>query len=740
MRGNSESRMSKEMTSGINPYGERKKESRSFGDLSDNYNFLQSNDSIGDSFEEREKRKKMREDEYNKIMESSEEKSDFFNDDKNCYSYSDRSENSQSQVRKAKPVGSAYPLHGVTHSPNTYKSGRSNHVLTLTSRNLEENILRNLEDDSSYDGKFGSDMDRGKSVRYSRRKSVTSEKSCEEGHFRHQKSSLKSGGSSRRFEKCPSGGKVKFDKSDSADWLHRTEYKMAQMGNTRKTGLWFIDTMNEMLDRLCDGNEKEGHTNDAAVVNSSSNAIHLNYPPLGINTILRWPEYLKLHSIISGIHIFPIYEGIRSVFIKYHRKKMERKNKKAGKSATVLSLPTFPHKNGRDRCIPKAYSNLPNLNVPTDSEVTAHAQYAGNRFHAKNGDSIHDDDYDDFLFSNLPYLIQKMRNKYNQFCEHVGETIENMDRENYTFKQYCFALSKMFTQNLINMIPFSKFPGLLSHMTNSVQKCIRHNQNEESMTETDFINTYNLQYSNSKMGTAYSLPMELGTSMSNLGSTIPMNCMGQTKNPFSNSNAPFACKGGGSHIFTRGRSINVNEQQKRHSLSQNFHGTQRESTIFPAGTLEERRNYLTGNFNTLPKYIKTCANNRKKLSNSLRPADLIKMASVKNNALINLATLRKCKSSSATSTRQEVVPTREELVPTSQEIVPTREEVVPTSEVVPTTEVVPKVNTEAGVEEEADAADKHLDNSQKNSSDELGESFNATASENYCTAKSMPLN
>ncbi|GAB68854.1 hypothetical protein PCYB_142820 [Plasmodium cynomolgi strain B] len=716
MKCNNESRMSREMTSGINPYGERKKESRITIPLV--------------TLSKREKKKK-REDEYNKIMESSEEKSDFFNDDKNYYSYSDRSENSQSQMTKAQPVGSAFPLHGDTQSGTTYKSGRSNHVLTPTSANLEENILRNLEDDSSYDGHFGSDTEKSKSARSSRRISVTREKSCEEDHFRHQKSSLKSGGSSRRFENCVSGGsscrfekrlsggsscrfekrlsggKVKFDKGDSADWLHRTAYKMVQMGNTQKTDLWFIDTMNEMLDRLCDGNEQEGHKNDGAVINTTSNSINLNYPPLGINIILRWPEYLKLNSIISGTHIFPIYEGIRSIFIKYQSQKLEGKNNKAGKSTTVLPLPTFPHENGKDRCIPKAYSNLPNLKLPTDSEATAHAQYPHNNFHVKKGRIIHDDDYDDFLFSNLPYLIQRMRNKYNEFCEHIGETLEHIDKENYTFKQYCFAVSKIFAQNLINMIPFSKFPELFSHMTNSFHTCIRHNQNEESMTETDFINTYNLQYSNNKMGTAYSLPMELGSSMSNLSSTIRMNCSGQKKNVFLNSNAAFVSKGGGSHIFPRGRSINVNEQQRRHSLSHNFHGTKRDSTILPGGTLEERRNYLTGNFNTLPKYVKTCANSRKKLSNSLRPSDLIKMASVRNNALINVDTLRKCKSSYAPSTSQEVVP---------------------------------KVNTEVGAQEEADVAGKHLDNSQKNSFDEIGESFNATASENYCTAKSMPLN
>ncbi|ANQ10165.1 Uncharacterized protein PCOAH_00039110 [Plasmodium coatneyi] len=717
MRCNSESRMSREMTSGINPYGERKKESRNFGDFSDNYNFLQSNDSIGDSFEEREKRKKMREEEYNKIMESSEEKSDFFNDDKNCYSYSDRSEISQSQVSKSPSVGSTFPLPGGTQNGNTYHSGRSNHVLTLTSATLEENILRNLEDDSSYDGHFGSDTEKGKSVRYSRRKSVTSEKSPQEDHFRHQRSSLKSGRSSRRFEKCPSGGKVKFDKGDSADYLHRTAFKMAQMGNTEKTGLWFIDTMNEMLDSLSDGNEKVEYTNDGAVVNTSSNYVNLNYAPLGINTILRWPEYLKLNSLISGVHIFPIYEGIRSMFIKYQSQKMEGKNKKAGKSATRLPLPTFPHQNEKDRCIPKVYSNLPNLNMPTDGEDIAHAQYPHNNFHAKKGTTIiYDDDYDDFLFSNLPYLIQRMRNKYNKFCEHVGETLELIDRENYTFKQYCFALSKILVQNLINMIPFSKFPGLVSHMTNSIHTCIRPNENEESMTETDFVNTYNVQYSNSKMGTAYSLPLELDRSTSNLSSTIRMNCMGQTKNnalPYSmphsmpNSNATFACKGGGSHILTGGRSINLNEQQRRHSFSQIFYGTQRNSTILPGGILEERRNYLTGNFNTLPKYVKTCANSRRKLSHSLRPADLIKMAGVKNNALINVGTLRKCKSSHNPSGSQEVVP---------------------------------KVNTETVTEEEeADAEGKHLDNLQKNISDEPDQSFNATADENYCTAKSIPL-
>ncbi|KJP88184.1 hypothetical protein AK88_02131 [Plasmodium fragile] len=711
MRCNSESRMCREMTSGINPYEERKKESRSFGELSDNYNFLQSNDSIGDSFEEREKKKKMREDEYNKIMESSEEKSDLFNDDKNCYSYSDRSENSQSQVSKVQSVvGSAYPFQGGTQSANAYKSGRSNHVLTLTSATLEENILRNLEQDSSYDGNFGSDTEKGKSVRYSRRKSVTSEKSREEDYLRHQKSSLKSGGSSRKFETCPSGGKVTFDKGDSADCLHRTSYKMEQMENTEKTGLWFIDTMNEMLDGLCDANKEEVYTNDGVLVNTSSNSINLNYPPLGINTILRWPEYLKFHSIITGIHIFPIYEGIRSMFIKYQSQKLQGKNKKVAKSATLLSLPTFPHQNEKDRCISKTYSNLPNFNIPNETETTTNAQqYPASSFHTKKGGSIHDDDYDDFLFSNLPYLIQSMRNKYNKFCDHVGETLEHIDKENYTFKQYCFAVSKMFVQNLINMIPFSKFPGLISHMTNSFHTCIRHDQNEESMMETDFINTYNLQYSNSKMGTAYSLPMELDRSMSNLSSTIQMNCMGHTKNALPNSNAVFASKSRGSHIFTRGRSININDQQRRrHSFSQNFYGTQKDRTILPGGILEERRNYLSGNFNTLPKYVKTCANSRKKLSNSLRPGDLIKMASVKNNALINLGTLRKCKSSHDSLGSQEVMP---------------------------------KVNTEVGAdEEEADAAGMHLDNSQKNSSDELGEMFNATTSENYCTAKSMPLN
>ncbi|CAA9990798.1 conserved Plasmodium protein, unknown function [Plasmodium knowlesi strain H] len=708
MRCNSESKISREMTSGINQYGERKKESRSFGDFSDNYNFLQSNDSIDNSFEEREKRKKMREDEYNKIMESSEEKSDFFNDDKNCYSYSDRSENSESKVSKSSSVGLAFPMHVDTQTANTYKSARTSHVLKLTSATLEENILRNLEDDSSYDGNFGSETEKSKSVRYSRRKSVTSEKSLEGDHLRHQRSSLKSGGSSRRFEKCSSGGKVKFDKGDSADYLHRKAYIMAQMGDTQKTGLWFIDTMNEMLDNLCDGNEKEEHRNDGTVVNTSSNSIILNYGPLGINTILRWPEYLKLNSLISGIHIFPIYEGIRSMFIKYHSQKLEGKNKKAGRSATLLSLPTFPHENEKDRCIPKTYSNLPNLNVPTDSQHTAHVQYHHNNLHAKEGVTIYDDDYDDFLFSNLPYLIQRMRNKYNKFCEHVGERLEHIDRENYTFKQYCFAVSKMFLQNLINIIPFSKVPGLLSHMTNSFHTCIRPNENEESMTETDFMNTYNMQYSSSKMGTAYSVPMELDRSMSNLSTTIQMNCMGQTKNVFPHSNEAFSCKGGGSQIFPRRKSLNVNEQQRRHSFSQIFHGTQRKSTILPGGILEERRNYLTGNFNTLPKYVKTCANSRKKLSNSLRPVDLIKMASVKNNALINVGTLRKCKSSYDSSGCHEGVP---------------------------------KVNTKAEAEEEeADAEGKQLDNMQKNSFDELGESFNATTNENYCTAKSIPLN
>ncbi|GAW83397.1 hypothetical protein PGO_141910 [Plasmodium gonderi] len=730
-----------ENISEMKSYEDKEREPICFGDISENYNFSPNNYTISDSFEKKEKKKKkVREHENNRIMESLDGRSDFFNDDKNSCSYSKGSDNISAEMNKQEAEKSASPLYENNEGckTNKYNSnnivGSSNSTIPLSSENLEENILKKLKDHSSYDDEhFGSDGESCKILKFCSKKSTQKGKSSEEINWRLHKSSLKSEDSNSKFENYDHVMDAKFYRDGNTNFSHISSYEMTEIGNTEKTGLWLVDTINEMLDKLCDKNDEDSCINSRANIHTNSNSKNLNNPELAKNRIFKWPEYLKFQNIIFYSHILPIYEEIRSVFIEYQRRILEQKNKNGREYSYVLRLPIFPHENVKDKCISETYSNLPDLNEI--NEGTAWEQYARSRYNINwrssmsnrrsstsngrsnmtNGSSnmpygryhkkfalINDDDYDDNLFFNLPYVLQKVRDKYNNFCEYVGKELEHIDRENYTMKQYCFVVSKSFAKNIIRTIPFSKFPILLKHMFNSFHMCMRQ-ENNEFMSETDFMNSNNLQHSSNNLNTMYTLPIDLDNSISNLNSTIRLNYIGHAKkNTCVNSN-PLFTSNGENQFFSGGINTTTNEQRRRHSISLNFNGINRNNKNLLGNTLEDRRNYLTRSFNTLPKYVKTCANSRSKLSKSLRSNDLIKMSSMKNNSFINTDMLDRRRTSCTPETNKNEI-------------------------------------TRIDTTVDHDTTNNYLENTQINSLNGINESINVSESDNYYTAKSLPLN
>ncbi|CRG97580.1 conserved Plasmodium protein, unknown function [Plasmodium gallinaceum] len=543
---------------------QHKKDVKNFCSLSENYNFFKSSNLNDELYHERDKNKN--ENTNNEIMDiyegksenfyyeksgySDVEKSDFSFDEKsennlnerNEYSFTEKSDFSLEELNKKRSV-SSYPLYDEN--------------ILQTNVDLEENIYKAMEI-NTYNENYVNNYEKSKYVPLNTNKFIQRTKYDEENNMNNKK----------------------INGEEKIKYIYKT-YTAAPISQTEKTGLWLIDTVNELLDKLCD-NKKDYYLNSLDIVQKYPND-DLLYTKLNENIKVKWPDFLKLNNLIYYNHILNIYESMYKKFISDEQTNFVQ-NKKLMKKTNSIPLPKFPYKNLKDRCISKYYENLPELKVINEeSEMSQH-------------NNTKNDAFLNFFFKNF---IDQIKNKYNEFCDNVGEKLEKVEKKNYNFKEYCMEVSKIFASNILNVISFSKFPVLLNNILESVHACIKY-QNEEEIEDNVLSSSSNI-HNNNKMETIYSLPLDSCNTTFNLNTTIQLNNIQNKTTPL-NSNY-FVCP----------------TKEKR-------------NTLFTSA--QKKYNY-TSNFNSLPKYTKTYANNRNKLSKCFRTDDILKYREMKHNAYIN---------------------------------------------------------------------------------------------------------
>ncbi|SBS88171.1 conserved Plasmodium protein, unknown function [Plasmodium ovale] len=751
-------------TTGRSFYGDKKKEGNSFDEYSENYNFLLSSDTIGGSFKRKEEKKRREEEEYKKIMESSDEKSDYSYDNRNTNTHSDWSNNFSSDINKAERKNSPF----LTHQDDSFER---------SSTNLEENIFKNLESKSSHLCNNTSDMEKTHSVIINKEKSKQRRNSYEEDIFNTKKSTsigkINRGRSEGYYQgednlkieqNGITGRAVKEENIENTSGKcgkgNSKEHISCHFNETEKTGLWLVDTINELLDKLSDMEKRDSNTESFEIEGNNLPNDNMVYEDLNQKKKGKWCEYLKLNNIIYHSHILPIYESIREIFIKYQMQKMEEKKKKKKKSSTILSLPKFPYKNLKDRCISKTYKNLPHLNGSNERVRMMHRRgtLAGsNNYRVRGhhgGSNEYDGEYDfedydnnngcdgddgcdDACSYSFVLLVHQIKQKYKEFCDKIGEKLGTVDKENYNFREYCMVLSKMLATNIKNMIPFSKFPLFLNNMVNYVQACSQQCQHNESIKSMHSMDPYRLHV-NSRMETIYTLPVNLGNSLPNLNSTISLNDPYSNGSSVQRSNYPlFAAmvstrqatgEGDGRHHFA-GASDATSARGYRRSFSTYYSEVNRgDAQHLSEGLSQEERNNMTSKFTMLPRYMKTYANSRSKIRNSFRTIGSPSQKQRKGNF---------CASPSANPYESPFA--------NMDPLEKSKTNHIPEKNVERTASFSCRDNHQ---NEEANANARTNSNTNEQSTEgnrDLttifpNDSFNRTSSDNYCTAKSLPLN
>ncbi|CRH02440.1 conserved Plasmodium protein, unknown function [Plasmodium relictum] len=519
------------------------KDVKNLCDLTENYNFFKSNNVNDESCDERVKNKS--ENTFNEIIDISEGKSENCFDEKNEYSIIERSDYSFDEKSNFS-LGETNKKKSVSSNPPYDEN------LLKTDIDLEENIYKDMEINTSNEN-FIKEDEKSKIASLLTSKSMQEEK--------YEKDNIKN---------------KKKNNEEKVKYIYKT-YTAAPISQTEKTGLWLIDTVNELLDKLCDINNKDNYLNNIDIVQKYPNDDIL-YTKLNENVKVKWPDYLKLNNLIYYNHILNIYEIMYKKFMKDERIFVQ--NKELIKRDVSIPLPKFPYKDLKDRCISKCYKNLPELKVINEESEMMQCN------------NTKDDAFLNFFFK---HLADHIKNKYNEFCDNIGEKLEKVEKKNCSFKEYCMEVSKIFASNILNMISFSKIPVILNSIIESVHSCIKY-QNEKEIEDNIFISSSNLQCNN-KMETLYSLPMDSCNTTFNLNTTIQLN----------------------------------NSQNKTTPLNSNYClYSNKENRNFSFSSPQKKYNY-TSNFSTLPRYTKTYANNRSKLSKCFRTDDILKYKEMKNN-------------------------------------------------------------------------------------------------------------
>ncbi|KAI4834746.1 hypothetical protein MKS88_005425 [Plasmodium brasilianum] len=679
----------KEKTTEIGSYSSKEKAESNSGDVTENYDFMKSCDSINTLFQGGNE---IREGELNGIMNCSEERNNVSSSDKNAYYCTSKSDNISINIY-------------TTNRKDLLRYVLNNNSILKTKINLEENISTKRNDKKNFDEIYANDIDRKRSIILSKSNSVRRRNASEECNLNYLKCN-------KRNEKYNSNEKnVKHACK---------EYTSYHYHETEKTGLWLVDSVNRLLDNLSDNNSKDFFINNV----HSKDMNHYSGNNMTCTNVkgyskIKWSDYVKFNSLIYYSHILPIYEGIRKMFINFQKEKLEQREKKKKKKKTDLTMfavSKFSRKNLKNPCNSESYANLfsesmsnggvgmaQNRDNTTDNGngIDSGDNSGGGNDDNNNG---YDDDYGYYAFSNyFIQLVRQVRDKYNEFCDTIGEKLENVDKENYSFKEYCIIVSKIFVTHILNMIPFYELPLFLNNMLNSFNACIQY-ENNESVKEVDLTNSYNIDTHN-RIETLYNLPVNFSNSVTNLNTTIRLNCGEQNKPTIVVSGTcEFSYNDINQNLLRR---CATDTHENRHKMNIQLNRANRENSNFLDSILPERRNSLTSIFSNLPKYMKTYANSRSKLNNFVSIKRVSKLKKVNKKAHLN-----------------------EDLPLDSN-----KSTYIYSKDIKSNTDI----NIET-IEGDKENVDDHLAKKPSTSFSLYSDSFNITNSDNYCSVKSLPLN
>ncbi|ETW59591.1 hypothetical protein PFMC_04403 [Plasmodium falciparum CAMP/Malaysia] len=503
--------------------------------------------------------------------------------------------------------------------------------------------------------------------------------------------------------------KEKRIKDERMKYIYKS-YRSCPLKETEKTGIWIMDTVNEALDNLYDMNEKDSYFKNIDIIESEMEDknnkdidevndledIHISCKDINEHMKIKWPDFLKLNNLIYYNHILNIYEGIRNIFNKYEKEKKKKINENGDEKydeeeedniyddennihedilrtdekhkykdkhkvknilnhnilknkSNRLSLPKFPYKDLKDRCISKCYKNLPEIHIINDeNNMSQNIKEEGNYNDECDGDFT-------IQFVSPPELIRGLKERYIEFCDIIGDRLEYMEENGKnSFKEYCMEVSRIFTSHIIDLVSLSHVPHFVYTLLDNFQGCIKNlsfekinlrdpnrkqdhfdkesvnhiiiqpykcniNDDDKNYNRYDhnelfygnnmiYNNSYNTQMHNNNMQANYSVPVDIScnNSISNYNSTMVVN-----NNKENNIN------------INGNNNDNINENV----ISQNYH--------------------------SLPTYTRTYTNNRNKLMNSIISSEHIssKYNDIKNkcynnnNNNLNILS-RKCKTSS----------------------------------------------------------------------------------------------
>ncbi|KYN94631.1 hypothetical protein PRSY57_1318000 [Plasmodium reichenowi] len=419
--------------------------------------------------------------------------------------------------------------------------------------------------------------------------------------------------------------KEKRIKDERMKYIYKS-YRSCPLKETEKTGIWIIDTVNEALDNLYDMNEKDSYFKNIDIIESEMEDknnkdmdevndledVHISCKDINENMKIKWPDFLKLNNLIYYNHILNIYEGIRNIFNKYEKEKKKNKINENGdekydeedniyddensihedhnrtdekhkykdkhkfknilnnnilkNKSNRLSLPKFPYKDLKDRCISKCYKNLPEIHIINDENNMSQ------NIKEQGDDNEECDGEFPIQFVSPPELIRGLKERYIEFCDIIGDHLEYMEENGkYSFKEYCMEVSRVFTNHIIDLVSLSHVPHFVYTLLDNFQGCIKNlsfekinlrdpnrkqdhfdnesvnhiiiqpykcniNDDDKNYNKYDhnelfygnnmiYNNSYNTQMHNNNMQANYSVPVDLScnNSISNFNSTMVVN-------------------------------------------------------------------------------------------------------------------------------------------------------------------------------------------------------------------------
>ncbi|SOV24244.1 conserved Plasmodium protein, unknown function [Plasmodium sp. DRC-Itaito] len=467
--------------------------------------------------------------------------------------------------------------------------------------------------------------------------------------------------------------------------------------------------------------------------------IYISCKDINEHIQIKWPDFLKLNNLIYYNHILNIYEGIRNIFNKYEKERKNKINENYNDDDEVeeeedndeakyneediyedekdmdddnhirrdekykhkirnkyknimnhnilknksnrLSLPKFPYKDLKDRCISKCYKNLPEIYVMNDEN---------NMSENINKDKNYNEEYnEEFIIQmiSLPELVRGLKERYIEFCDIIGDHLEYMEENGmYSFKEYCIEVSKIFTSHIIDLITLSNIPHFVYNLLDNFQACIKNftldkinlidpnkkqdDCNKEGMNniiiepykcdindddknydkydhnglqfENNIIynDSYDTQIYNNKTEGNYSIHVDLNSnnSTSNLNTTIAINNIDDNynnnyTNNYNNNNNNVhynSC-----NYYSYNENPYNNNKNKTFSLyTNNMFNNNSNNYDYLKNNMQNKENMMThNNIHSLPKYTRTYTNNRNKIMNTMRSCEHIssKYNDIKNN-------------------------------------------------------------------------------------------------------------